>query len=192
MCNLVRSGRPDPATCITTTYEREYCTRQVIENAEAGEPCEIYEFRTDGFLREPRTRAYLVRLAACWLKAAGQGRLGQAARGRLCKRAGTTGRGAPSPRLWTYKQPVTPTTASSSSRRWPNTGQRRQCGQSCRSTFIQVRRKRPKPAVHSLDQMTLHRVDSGRSFQVQQSHGCERRFIACIQTRFHGAVSAYF
>jgi hypothetical protein len=38
--------------------------------------------------------------------------------------------------------------------------------------------------------MTLHRADSGRSFQVQQSHGCERRFIAGIQTRFQGAVSA--
>ena len=44
-----------------------------------------------------------------------------------------------------------------------------------------MRRKRPKPAVHSLDQITLHRADSGRSFQVQQSHGCERRFavMAC-------------
>jgi hypothetical protein len=53
-------------------------------------------------------------------------------------------------------------------------------------------RKRPKPAVHSLDQITLHRSDSGHSFQVQQSHGSERRFIAVIQTRFQGAVSAYF
>jgi hypothetical protein len=39
-------------------------------------------------------------------------------------------------------------------------------------------RFRPNPDLHSLDQMTLHRSDSGHSFQVQQSHGCERRFIA--------------
>jgi hypothetical protein len=34
-------------------------------------------------------------------------------------------------------------------------------------------RSRPKPAVHSLDRMILHRSDSGHSFQVQQSHGSE-------------------
>ncbi len=41
---------------------------------------------------------------------------------------------------------------------------------------------RPYAAVHSLDQMTLHSADSGRSFQMQQSHGREGRFIARIQT----------
>jgi hypothetical protein len=58
--------------------------------------------------------------------------------------------------------------------------------------WCSIGHKRPKPAVHALDQMTLHRADSGRSFQVQQSHGSERRFIVGIQTRFQGAVSAYF
>jgi hypothetical protein len=43
-------------------------------------------------------------------------------------------------------------------------------------------RFRPKPAVHSLDQMTLHRADSGHSFQVQQSHGSEGRFSGTFQT----------
>lgn len=64
MCNLVRSGRPDPATYITTTYEREYCTRQVIDNAEAGEPCENYEIRTDWIsLRTKNSR--IIRKARC-------------------------------------------------------------------------------------------------------------------------------
>jgi hypothetical protein len=53
-------------------------------------------------------------------------------------------------------------------------------------------RSRPLAAVHSLDRMIFHRSDSGHSFQVQQSHGSEGRFIAGIQTRFQGAVSAYF
>jgi hypothetical protein len=58
--------------------------------------------------------------------------------------------------------------------------------------WCSIGHKRPKPALHSVDQMILHRSDSGHSFQVQQSHGSERRFIAGIQTRFQGAVSAYF
>jgi hypothetical protein len=53
-------------------------------------------------------------------------------------------------------------------------------------------RFRPLAAVHSLDRMILHRSDSGHSFQVQQSHGSEGRFIVGIQTRFQGSVSAYF
>jgi hypothetical protein len=48
--------------------------------------------------------------------------------------------------------------------------------------WCSIGHKRPKPAVHSLDQMTLHRSDSGHSFQVQLSHGREGRFIARIQT----------
>jgi hypothetical protein len=35
--------------------------------------------------------------------------------------------------------------------------------------WCSIGHKRPKPAVHSLDQMTLHRANSGHSFQVQQS-----------------------
>jgi hypothetical protein len=45
------------------------------------------------------------------------------------------------------------------------------------------RRGRPKPAVHSLDQMTFRHADSGHSFQVQQSHGSECRFTVAFQTR---------
>jgi hypothetical protein len=41
---------------------------------------------------------------------------------------------------------------------------------------------RPKPVVHSFDQMTHHRSDSGHSFQVQQSHGSEGRFSGTFQT----------
>jgi hypothetical protein len=37
-------------------------------------------------------------------------------------------------------------------------------------------------AVHSLDQIALHRADSGRSFQVQQSHGSEGRLSGTFQT----------
>jgi hypothetical protein len=55
--------------------------------------------------------------------------------------------------------------------------QGQECGQICRLVFQAKWRFRPLAAVHSLDQMTLHRSDSGHSFQVQQSHGCERRFI---------------
>jgi hypothetical protein len=48
--------------------------------------------------------------------------------------------------------------------------------------WCSIGHKRPKPAVHSLDQMNLHRADSGRSFQVQQSHGSEGRFSGTFQT----------
>jgi hypothetical protein len=44
------------------------------------------------------------------------------------------------------------------------------------------RRGRPKPAVHALDQMTLHRADSGHSFRMQQSHDSEGRFSGTFQT----------
>jgi hypothetical protein len=64
----------------------------------------------------------------------------------------------------------------------------RLCGQSCRPTFNQVRRKRPNPAVHALDRMILHRSDSGHSFQVQQSHGSEGRLSGTFQTLRRGVA----
>jgi hypothetical protein len=49
-------------------------------------------------------------------------------------------------------------------------------------------RSRPKPAVHSLDQMILRRADSGRSFQVQQRHGSEGRLSGRFQTLRRGVA----
>jgi len=45
--------------------------------------------------------------------------------------------------------------------------------------------ERARVAVHSLDQMILHRADSGHSLQVQQSRGSEGRFTQPV------AVTSY-
>ena len=52
-------------------------------------------------------------------------------------------------------------------------------------------RSRPLAAIHSLDQMTLHRADSGRSFQVQQSHDSEGRLSGTFQTLTKRTLNAY-
>jgi hypothetical protein len=48
--------------------------------------------------------------------------------------------------------------------------------------WCSIGHNRPRAAVQSLDQMTLHRADSGRSFQVQQSHDSEGRLSGAFQT----------
>jgi hypothetical protein len=57
--------------------------------------------------------------------------------------------------------------------------------------WCSIGHKRPLAAVHSLDQITLHRADSGRSFQVQQSHGSEGRLSGTFQTWFRRTLNAY-